>query len=235
MTEWYPQNKKELSVVLEKYLSKQPKIKSSNIHGVIVPHAGYMFSGEIAGKIFSLLSEKKISKVIILGPSHYVGFYGVKTLDNIETPLGKIKIIENNFQKLRNEHSIENQIPFLQKINPSIKILPLVVGEISEKDAEEVAKKISKDKNTLYVFSTDLSHFLPYENAVKTDKETIKIIENLDFKNMQRIDACGKFPLMILMKLCKLKNWKPKLVEYKNSGDITGDKSSVVGYAGFIF
>ena len=76
---------------------------------------------------------------------------------------------------------------------------------------------------------------MPYELAIKKDKQTIKIIEKLDFKNSEKIDACGKNPLLILMHLCKIKKYKPKLIEYKNSGDITKDKKSVVGYASFYF
>ena len=241
--QWYPQNKNELNKILDEYMSEKPKLKASKIeeiHGIIVPHAGYEFSGAITGKAFSLLKNKKINKAVILGPSHYVGFHGLMVLEKIETPLGKIKIIGNyegfeTLKKLEYEHSLNNQITFLQKINSKIEVLPLVVGEILETDAEEIAKKLLENKDTLFIFSTDLSHFLSYEQAIKTDKQTIKIIENLDFKRTGEIDACGRFPLMIMMHLCKLKNWRPKLIEYKNSGDVTGDKSSVVGYGNFVF
>ncbi len=240
---WYPQNKNELNKVLNEDMLEIPKIKNGKIkeiHGIIVPHAGYEFSGTITGKAFSLLKNKKINKSVVLGPSHYIGFYGLMILEKIETPLGKIKIIGDyegfeTLKKLEYEHSLDNQIPFLQKINPKIEVLPLVVGEVSDTDAEEIAKKLLENKDTLFIFSTDLSHFLPYEQAVKTDRQTIKIIENLDFKRIREIDACGRFPLMIMMHLCRLKDWKPKLIEYKNSGDITGDKSSVVGYGSWVF
>ncbi len=229
--EWYPQNPEELNKVVEEFLFQKTEFKG-DIHGLIVPHAGYEFSGAIAGKAFSLLKNNKINKAVILGPSHYLGFQGIKALKKINTPFGKIKILKNDFEKLKYEHSVENQIPFLQKLNPNIEVLPLVVGEISNKESEEIAKKIL-NLNAVYIFSTDLSHFLPYEQAVKTDKQTIKIIE--DLKKFEHINACGKFPLLIMIHLCKLKNWKPKLIEYKNSGDIIGDKNSVVGYAGFWF
>ncbi|MCK4552710.1 AmmeMemoRadiSam system protein B [Candidatus Pacearchaeota archaeon] len=232
MAEWYPQNSKELNRIIEEFLSQETNFKGE-IHGLIVPHAGYEFSGAIAGKAFSLLKNKKMKRAIVLGPSHYVNFSGVRALDKIHTPFGKIKILKNDFGKIKYEHSVENQIPFLQKLNFK-EVLPLVIGEISNKEAGEIAKKISKI-DAIYIFSTDLSHFLPYEESVKKDEETIKIIENLDFENFEKIDACGKFPLLIMMHLCKLTNWKPKLIEYKNSGDIIGDKNSVVGYASFLF
>jgi len=240
---WYPQDKKELNELLENLMDNNKK-SEHEIQGLIVPHAGYIYSGEVAGKAFSLLknSDDKIKHAVILGPSHYTGFYGIRKLEHIETPLGKVKISEKiigneKFEKIAYEHSVDNQIPFLQKLNPEIEILPLVIGEISDEDAEEFAEKLSEIKETkvLFLFSTDLSHFLPYAQAIKTDEKTIDIIENLDINKVKDIDACGIFPLMIMMHLCKIKKLKPRLIEYKNSGDITGDKSSVVGYASFWF
>ncbi len=233
--EWYPQNKKELEKTLKKFLSAKLKIKTE-IHGIVVPHAGYEFSGEIAGKAFSLLKKRKTNSVIILGPSHYVGFYGVALLKKIKTPLGEVISKNKDIKEihgLEKEHSIENQIPFLQKLGFK-EFIPIVVGELSNKDIKKIAEWLS-EQNSIIVFSTDLSHFLPYELAIKKDKQTIKIIEKLDFKNSEKIDACGKNPLLILMHLCKIKKYKPKLIEYKNSGDITKDKKSVVGYASFYF
>jgi len=157
------------------------------------------------------------------------------SLNNLETPLGKVNIKDNFYQKLGKEHSVQNQIPFLQRLNKNIEILPLVVGDISLKEAGEIAKQFASEKDVLFVFSSDLSHFFPYNEAVRRDMETISIIEKLDIKQASRMDACGRMPLLIMMQLCKLKGWKPKLIEYKNSGDVTGDKNSVVGYASFAF
>jgi hypothetical protein len=110
-------------------------------------------------------------------------------------------------------------------------VLPLVVGELSQLDAENLAEKF-KDFRGLFVFSTDLSHFLKYDKAIKIDNSSINSIKNLSEKN---VDACGINALKIFFELAKLKKFKAKLVEYKNSGDMIGDKSSVVGYASFIF
>ncbi len=238
MMDWYPQNKVELDKLLRKFLDKggdNKKAFKEEIHGLIVPHAGYVFSGEVAGKAFSLLKKRKTGTdtAVIFGPSHYIGFQGIRVLEKAETPLGEIKIMKNNFEKISYEHSVDNQIPFLQELGFK-EILPLVIGELSEEDVKEIIEKILKI-NTIYVFSTDLSHFLTYEKATKLDKETIKIIRELDIENWEKIEACGKFPLLVMMNLCKVKNWKPKLVEYKNSGDVIGDKTSVVGYASFYF
>jgi hypothetical protein len=143
--------------------------------------------------------------------------------------------MKNDFEKLEYEHSVDNQIPFLQKLNPKIEILPLVIGDLSEKAAQDLANNLAKIKDAIFIISTDLSHFLDYKQAIKKDKETISIIQNLDLKNADKLDACGQFPLMVLMHLCKLKGWKPQLIEYKNSGDFIREKESVVGYAGMWF
>lgn len=230
---WYPSNKQELEDFIDKSFKQRINIKPKKINGLLVPHAGYEYSGAIAGKAFSLLRNKKIKKAIILGPSHYVHLFEAATsnLDEWKTPLGNIKLFNKNFPEsdIEQEHSIKNQVPFLQKLNFK-EIMPLMIGKITNEQAQEIAKKISKIK-AIYIFSTDLSHFYDYEKAVKTDKNTIKILENLDFNNFKYIDACGYFPLLIMMHLCKIKKTKPHLIEYKNSGDITGDKTSVVGYS----
>ena len=232
---WYPSDKHELNQQLSQFL-KTGKHKKPPI-GVIIPHAGYEYSGAIAGKAFSLIPENSIKKAVIIGPSHYVHLFEAATSNREfwETPLGKIKTFNTDFPTgdIDSEHSIKNQIPFLQKLGIQ-KIMPLMIGKITEEQAEDIAKKTSRIK-ALYIFSTDLSHFLKYEQAVERDKETIKIIESLDLNNFKFIDACGYFPLLVLLYLCKIKKTKPKLIQYKNSGDITGDKDSVVGYASFWF
>jgi hypothetical protein len=225
---WYAQNKQELEKTLISFIKPNPK---KDLHGIIVPHAGYVYSGAIAGKAFSLLPKGK--KAIVLAPSHQVALRGLASLEAIKTPLGQIKITPNSYEKLDYEHAIDNQIPFLQFLGYK-EVLPLVVGEINDSEAQEIAKDITK-KNLPIIISTDLSHFLPYDQAVKTDKQSIEIIKNLDIDNYKKIDACGSSPLLIAMHLCKLKNYKPKLIEYKNSGDVIGDKSQVVGYASFSF
>lgn len=241
MPNWFPSNKQKLASMLDSLLSStqssKTNIKQKDIHGLIVPHADYSYSGEIAGKAFSLLKNKNnsqnIKKAIIFGPSHYVAFKGISSLEKYETPLGKVNIPKNYISKIPHEHSVENQIPFLQKLNIK-EILPIVVGQISWEEAEDIARQFLKE-DAIFIFSTDLSHFLQYNEAVKKDLSTISIITNLKESEFKSIDACGFYPLLILLQMCKIKSWKPILIEYKNSGDITGDKDSVVGYASFYF
>lgn len=237
---WYPSDKQELDDFIEKSFKQKINLKKflKKIHGLIVPHAGYEYSGLIAGKAFSLLQDKKFEKAILIGPSHYQFLNNAVTSNKkyLETPLGNIHTFNLGFQEfdISQEHSMSNQAPFLQKIGIR-EIMPLMVGKITDEQALEIAKKISNIENCVYIFSTDLSHFYTYEKAIESDKRTIKILENLDFENFKFIDACGYFPLLILMHLCKILKTKPHLIEYKNSGDITGDKSNVVGYASFVF
>ncbi|MFA5333536.1 MAG: AmmeMemoRadiSam system protein B [Candidatus Nanoarchaeia archaeon] len=222
---WYPENKAELSEMVSSFIFKSNLKK---INGVIVPHAGFEFSGKIAGKAYSY--AKGFKKAIVFGPSHYEYFNGVKCLKTAKTPLGDLKIIGNGFETVNYEHSVQNQLPFLKFLGIR-EVLPLVVGELSQLDAENLAEKF-KDFRGLFVFSTDLSHFLKYDKAIKIDNSSINSIKNLSEKN---VDACGINALKIFFELAKLKKFKAKLVEYKNSGDMIGDKSSVVGYASFIF
>jgi len=237
MQNWYPEDKKELNDLLEKSLSRGMNIKTREIHGIIVPHAGYEFSGGIAGKAYSFLKNSKQKKAIILAPSHYLPLNNATSHNESEwiTPLGKIKINQRGFpkQNISQEHAIDNQIPFLQKLGFN-EILPLVIGKINQEEAKQIAEKIIMLGGVL-IISTDLSHFLKYEEAKKKDDETIKVIENLNSEKIDENSACGIYPLMIAFELCKIRKYKPKLLEYKNSGDITGDKESVVGYASFRF
>lgn len=234
---WYPLKKEDLSELLSSYLDEEitKRHKQKPEKGIIVPHAGYEFSGKIAAKAYPYLKGAK--KAIIFSPNHYFQSKGLVTHNEEfwQTPLGKIKIIPSDLRKanLNEEHAIDNQIPFLQKLNIE-EILPIVVGQITLEEAKIYARQF-EDFKGVFIFSTDLSHFLDYDSAKARDNKTIKIIENLDLKNTDKLDACGIFPLLIFLELAKLKAWHPKLLEYKNSGDITGNKDKVVGYSSFVF
>ncbi len=162
MPNWYPNNKEELKKSIKSYLIKT---KDQKINGLIVPHAGYQYSGKIAGKAYSLLQNKKFKQIIVFGPSHYASFYGITTLDELKTPLGEIKLDTNDLRKLKYEHSVDNQIPFLQYLGIK-NILPIVVGDITHDNAKNIVKQYNK-KDTLFIFSTDLSHFLPLQRLYK--------------------------------------------------------------------
>jgi hypothetical protein len=222
---WYPENNKELSEMISSLISKSAK---KRIHGIIVPHAGYEFSAGIAAKAYSFI--KGFKKAVIFGPSHYEYFKGIKCLKSAKTPLGDLKIIGNEFGIIDHEHSVQNQLPFLKFMGIK-EVLPLVVGEITSLTAKKIAQDF-KGFAGLFVFSTDLSHFLKYDAAKKNDLNSIKSICKL---NPDNVDACGINALKIFFEIAKIKKFKPKLIEYKNSGDVSNNMESVVGYASFIF
>jgi len=234
---WYPLKKEALEKQLKEFFEFElvKRHKNSAIRGIIVPHAGYEYSGKLAAKAYAQVKGSKTA--IILAPSHYFPLTGMIGHDDKEwqTPLGKIEVINFNVRKanLTQEHAIDNQIPFLQKLKFK-KILPLVISNINDSEAQAIAQQINpllKDKETILVVSTDLSHFLPENYANIKDKETIRIIEKLDMKNSGKLDACGIYPLMVFMHLAKINNWKPQLIKYQTSADINKDKEKVVGYA----
>ncbi|OYT31339.1 AmmeMemoRadiSam system protein B [Candidatus Woesearchaeota archaeon ex4484_78] len=231
---FYPATKEELKREINEFLRTRTEIK--NAEAIISPHAGYYYSGRIAGKAFASL--KKAEKIIILGPIHTFYYQGICTLEEeYTTPLGAIKtIIPEHIPKIKDdygEHSIEVQIPFIQATQPKTAIIPIMVGSIGEKDEEKTADKIEKiiDEKTAIVVSSDLSHYKPEETAKKVDRQTIKNIINLKTTG---INACGENPIKILNIIAKRKKWKAKLLEYTTSGE-KGNKQSVVGYAAIAY
>ncbi len=241
---FYPQDKEELKKTVEYFLEKSKEAAvTGKLKALIVPHAGYIYSGIVAGAGFKLLKaeqyRKQYKKVILLGPSHSVYFHSASiAAEDFQTPLGIVKV-GNTKEWLKErlivdlpeahfaEHSLEVEVPFLQEVLGSFELYPFVLGEVDEKAlAEAIAPFL--DTDTFIVVSSDLSHYLPYEAAVKKDKETIQNILNFKFTEL---DACGRKPITVLMHLARKLNWKPFLIDYKNSGDTAGDKKRVVGYA----
>jgi len=237
---FYPQDKDELKKQIKFFFDNIDININKKINGIIVPHAGYMYSGKTAAFAYKSLS-KKYKRVIILGPTHtsfiYDGF--CDEYDFWETPLGNVKItsvkdIDKNCIPHENEHSIEVQVPFLQYVLDDFDLIPIVVGNIDKNIAKFLAEKLAKelDNETLLVISTDLSHFNQEEIAQKLDKHTIINILNLNFED---IDACGVNPLKVFFEIAKIKGFEPKLLDYSTSADSGADSSSVVGYASFWF
>jgi AmmeMemoRadiSam system protein B len=238
---FYPASKEEIEDMIDKFLKNVPDITlEKEPKALIVPHAGYVYSGQVAAYAYSLLKKSKKQKIILLGPSHNVYFNDVvaDVNDYWETPLGKVKLTQNNLPKLKQahlqEHCLEVQIPFLQTTLEKFEILPLVTGEINPKTISEKIINLLDD-NTILIISSDLSHFQPYDVAEKIDHNTIKAVQDLDYDKMEEQgDACGKIPILTAIDIAQKLKWKCKLLNYKNSGDVTHDKSQVVGYASFV-
>lgn len=218
---------------------------------LIVPHAGYQYSGYAAAKAYQGLKKyaDKIKNVILLGPSHRAALYGiaVSTADYFTTPLGKIalnkeigsELVEHrgfayNDRAHRDEHSLEVQLPFLQKVLSDFKIIPLVYGEINPQDVAEVLQPYLQNEDTLLVVSADLSHYYPYDEARIIDAETAQKIEN----NSADIDyhhSCGAGGINSALILSEIMRLKPEILALINSGDSSGIKEKVVGYGAWTF
>lgn len=247
---FYPEDEKELKNQINQYLKATvaPQDIAGDVKALIAPHAGYIYSGPVAAYGYKLIKGKKYRNVIILGSSHRMMFPNI-ALTNFEfwkTPLGNMQLSplskelqeETHFNSLDEvhafEHSIEVQLPFLQTVLKDFRITPLATGRINNHRKIAQILKDSLNNKTLIVVSSDLSHYLPYEEANKIDKRTIKQISELD-TDIDPEQACGADGIIILMELAKLLKWKVKLLDYRNSGDTAGDKSQVVGYASIAF
>lgn len=253
---FYPSNPDKLFKDIEKMLN-QVKLSEdyTNIFGIVSPHAGYIYSGGTAAYAYSTLRNKNIKTVFVISPSHYEYFPGITIYDGdaYQTPLGEIeieqsksdeltnnsKIIFRGIQGHRKEHALEVQLPFLQYVLKDFKLVPIVMGDQSDLFVNELSEKLSSiiDENSLVVASSDLSHFYSATKANELDGLVEKRINEFDYENLQkdltfkRCEACGGGPIVSLLKSAALKNYrKSKVLKRTDSGDITGDKSEVVGY-----
>jgi AmmeMemoRadiSam system protein B/AmmeMemoRadiSam system protein A len=248
---FYPENKNELSDLIDNFFLDiqyvDYEFNEASIRAVISPHAGYVYSGKISATGFNLL-EDIYKTVIIIAPSHSHYFNGASILDvdYFETPLGKIKVSEKIYELLNEnifkivekayskEHSLEVQLPFLEKKLTNFKIIPIVYGNInSEKLANGIEDLI--DNKTLIVISSDLSHYYDYKSAGIKDDECIDSILNLDIERLSVCEACGLSGIITLVILAKKFGWIPILIKKGNSGDVTDQKDRVVGYASIVF
>lgn len=214
---------------------------------IIVPHAGYEYSGQIAAIAYSELIPfcDNIHHVVILGPAHRVYLEAIAhpTVDYFTTPLGNIPVDVNtkhilqefawvieNDEAHKEEHSLEVQLPFLQTIFPALTVTPLVVGNVSPEKCAQVIERLMSQPNTTIVISSDLSHFLSYYDAQKKDLETSHSITHLREAPIDGTEACGCHPINGLLNVARKNQYNITQLGLCNSGDITGDKSSVVGY-----
>ena len=243
---FYPAKARKLDRMISGFLTQiQSKHIESHIKGLIVPHAGYDYSGYVAAHSYRALLDqggKGLKRIIMIGPAHtkHANELVSDKHDYWMTPFGTVKVYQDGFEvdsnAHKNEHCLEVQLPFLQKLFPNLEIIPLLFSEISniESNAAKVVELL--DDATLLLISTDLSHFYPYADAVKRDWNTINAINNLDLDRLIKGgDACAKAAVLVSLAIAKKLHWKVQHLCYKNSGDVGGNKSSVVGYASFVY
>jgi MEMO1 family protein len=257
---FYPSDKKLLEQRIDGFL-KETEVRaqknSAAPFGLIVPHAGYDYSGKVAAAAYRQIAGKPYKTVFLLGPSHSAPFQGVSIYPYgaWETPLGKIPIDEQvaaavmeqcSFVRYQapafeQEHSLEVQLPFLQKVLENFKIVPMVMGKLTLAEyralADHITTRVEQNPGrVLIIASSDMSHYHPYHEATAMDKTTLKQIEAMDPRTLRKnIEAgtselCGFQAVTTLMRVAENIGPRVKVLDYANSGDVTGDKARVVGY-----
>lgn len=240
---FYPSSKDEISSQLALFSQNGKKDYSCFSRAIIVPHAGYIYSGQLAYEGFQYL-DKNAKNVFIIAPPHYVPVKNtaISSFEKWETSLGQIEVNQEINEEMiekfgcefeddafENEHSAEVQVPFIQKLLPHAKIVPILAGHNKEK-VKEIIKHYWKDPKNAFVISSDLSHFYPSKEAKKIDGMTAEMIETKDMERFSPEQACGSVGVFALTAFAKEEGFSLIRVGLINSGDVVGDNSRVVGY-----
>ena len=263
---FYPADAKELGGMIDGYLAKAAPPALDNVVAISAPHAGYIYSGPVAAYSYALLKGRHFDRVIVVAPSHYEGFNfsSVYDGDAYMTPLGQVPVDKDFAAKLAKaapsirlssvghtpspdhlEHSVEVQLPFLQRVIGQFQFVPVVMGNQDYDACRALGvalAKLVKGTNTLIVASSDLSHYHTYDEAVRLDHKTLNAIGDYDYFDLSRNldlrvwEACGGGPIVAVMIAAeRLGATQAKVLHYANTGDVTGDHSRVVGYGAVAF
>lgn len=247
---FYTSEAKILACEVESYLNDSSvESQLSEPKALIVPHAGYIYSGIVAAAAFNTIKSSFVSRVVLLGPSHKVPLKGIalSSAAYFRTPLGdvatdranvdsllKLPYVEVNDQAHLHEHSLEVQIPFLQMVLGSFAVLPVVVGGVAPDDVALFLDHVWGGDETLIVVSSDLSHYHRYHEACRLDRETGDKILRFD-TDIQGEEACGCYAVNGLLCAAKKRGMRVKELAMASSGDTAGDKECVVGYGSYAF
>ena len=245
---FYPAEPDELNAWLDQQLAQSVETpRQDPPRALIVPHAGYVYSGILAARAFSLWKNApQIKTVVVIGPAHRVPFRGIATVtaEALETPLGQVPVdtrlrdeLVHRFEQVgyldvahAPEHSLEVQLPFLQKTVPQAKVVPLLNGEVSAEEEAQVLNWLWQQPGVYFVISSDLSHYHPYEMARRIDSETAQLIETGDWTALNGERACGYKGIQGILALAKTHPLEIARLGLINSGDTAGPKDQVVGY-----
>lgn len=251
---FYPGAPNELTAELHAHLTAASPSSSAGRRGpkgLIVPHAGYVYSGAIAGRGYARLAavREAIRRVVLFGPAHRAPVRGLAlpSVRAFATPLGEVlldseaarlaltlpQVVRDDGAHAR-EHSLEVQLPFLQRSLEDFRIVPFAVGDATPGEVAEVMELLWGGPETLIVVSSDLSHYQRYAEARATDRATADAILALSAK-LDHQQACGATPINGLLIAARRRGLRAELLDLRNSGDTAGDKSRVVGYASFAF
>jgi AmmeMemoRadiSam system protein B/AmmeMemoRadiSam system protein A len=253
---FYPANPATLAADVAEFLkaaeTRLPRGKRAAPAALIAPHAGYIYSGAIAADAYARLAHRasEYRRVVIIGPAHRVAFRGiaVSSARAFATPLGEVEqdqaaikrildlpLVHVHDEAHAQEHSIEVHLPFLQSVLTQFKIVALVAGQTADDDVAQVLERLADGPGTLLVVSTDLSHYLDYATAQRTDAATVEAIAALAGDRIGDHDACGRAGVKGLLRLARDRGLEAELLDVRNSGDTAGTKDRVVGYASFVF
>jgi len=248
---FYPENTHELRTAVQDYLVSVPPTDHPAPKALIVPHAGYHYSGPVAANAYAILRayRDRYTRVVLLGPSHREPLRGLALSEAHawSTPLGEVPIDHQGAEALIRlgvrhsdtshspEHSLEVHLPFLQTILESFSLMPILVGDASAEEVEDVLDDVWDGPETLIVISTDLSHYLPYEEARSVDAATCDAIKRCDDRSIGFEEACGATPLRGLLLSAKRRGLKVRTLDLRNSGDTVGTRYQVVGYGAWSF
>lgn len=254
--QWYPADAQALSQQIETLLEKaEGEAASDHIQGLVVPHAAYIYSGRVAAEAYKLIQGQEYDSVVIIGPSHQYGFEGVSIYPQgaYRTPLGDVPVDEQLASRLsrvsgfdyiprahEKEHSVEAQVPFIQKTLPQAKIVPVVMGFQTAEFIQTLSRALTQvlsDKNVLVVASTDMSHHLPRKRAREKDSETISLIESSKTRTLMKKIArrenimCGGGPVISTLLYAQNKGKaRVEVLKYADSSQFGGPQDKVVGY-----
>lgn len=260
---WYPGDSPTLRRTIQKFLQAAPADDAGgeDLLGMVAPHAGYMYSGQVAACAYQCAAGSLYDSVIVVGPSHRLPFPGASVLPRggYETPLGVVDVDEELAEAIMTysplvkdlpqahlqEHSIEIQLPFIQVVKPGLPFVPVIMGDQSRDTCVSLAEAIfraSAGKRVLLIGSSDLSHFHDSARAGKMDNIIISHLAAMDPDGLLEClasgsgEACGGGPMAVTMMASKLFGAaRGRVLCYADSGDITGDKKSVVGYVAAVF
>ena len=252
---WYPGTSAALAAAVDGHLARATSDVDGDVVALIAPHAGLMYSGPVAAHAYRLLRGRTFDVVVVVGPSHFVGFDGVAApgADAFDTPFGVVPIatdvvgalltsgaVREHAQAHAREHSVEMQLPFLGRLAADTPIVPLVMGHQTRDAATALARALAsvlRGRRALVIASTDLSHYHDAATASRLDAVVRDHVARFDADGLQHAldlqpeHACGGGPTVAVMRAAKQLGARDAVVlDYADSGDVSGDKSRVVGY-----
>ena len=260
---FYPENRSDLAQIVRDYLGNARTMELPPARGLIVPHAGYVCSGIVAAAGFSSVAAKEETPqtppeasariVYLMGPAHRMPVHGIglSSAEVFETPLGGVTVATDEVHALLKlgdpyhlvdaahapEHCLEVELPFVQTVLPNARIVPMLFDEEvdPQRVAEDLALRLADASHDLIIVSSDLSHYLPYAQAERTDRTLLDAIADSDFVTALSGQACGIAGILALMAISDRLGWTPHVVDYRNSGDTCGPRSEVVGYGAVVY